>query len=345
MGRTEQCNSEVKPAQVLDDQNFPKSKGRNLKPLFTFLVVICYTLTIHAIFKTPDIISDLQRRGVDFDISVFLWLIPSTLLSVALYQLCDKDLMYRFESCFNVNENWDENKRHAFLHGTSKYLAASIFYFFSSLINWFWVLDKARLPKIFGGNFEATHYYLNWPVQNTKSGEYFCIFVAGHHFDRFITHLITERGSDRFLQFQLHHVIAFMLIYMCIVMQQTEIGLVMLLLNDISDFVYQLLRVVKNTRLRLLLKINAFGLLGIWGWTRVYSITVEVFWGNIIGILKQEAEVFKEFIGIHIFVAGGLFMLTVLNILWFWEMSVLIFAGLKELSAIKKASLSNRVKN
>lgn len=324
-------------SQVEKETKEPKSTNvKRSKLFFTIFTVICYFLTLNAFAITPYIIKELLNHGIVSNMHVFWYLIPSTILSALLYQFCDHYLVYKLEKYLKMDKSWTQEQRYKYLQTTSKFLAAAIFYFFSTTINMLFVLDLKRYPRCFWGEFNGEHFYVNWPVENILAAEWFLIFASGHHLDRLITHFILERKTERFQQMHLHHVIAFMLIYISMIGQKSEIGLVTLLLNDLSDFIYQLLRVLKNTHFVIPVKVCAILMLISWAWTRVYGVTIEAFGGTFIGGWKQDRKNVYKFVLIDVFTAMGLLLLSILNIVWFWEMNVLVFAGLKNFKDQKK---------
>lgn len=112
-----------------------------------------------------------------------------------------------------------------------------IYYLASSIAGYLIIKDTSYFPVWLGGNGSCMNLIYTSPYFNeaTTSMKVFYILQFGKHLSRMLSHMFI-RQEGNYYEYILHHSLSIFLIVFSYLMNMWLIGILVLLLHDLSDF-------------------------------------------------------------------------------------------------------------
>lgn len=294
------------------------------------LFIIIYEITIAMQF--PEVSRVLKTYGINFDLTGYLMVIPGIIFSWSLYFPIGNYLTRFWLKYLKTQSSRDSESQLEHIKRCRSYLMGAIYYLCSFLFTFIVAVQIDFLPKVYGGSLDLKEVHRSWPGRSDLLIKLVYMLSYGHHLERLVVHLFFNFKTATYFTMLLHHFIAVGLIAISYQSEYFHFGFAVLLLLDLSDFMLQFARFLRETVFQVSSKVM-FVLMAIsWLHGRVFGLCWEVLPG-VYWIVSEPTEFAKQFFILHVFYFSSLFILAILNIFWLFQILkifVTVFVERKE---------------
>ena len=281
----------------------------------SLFIIFC---EIEIAIQFPEVSRVLKTFGINFDLAGYLMVVPGIIFSWILYFPVGNLLMKYCKKYLKTQSSRDtENDIEHFIRCRS-YLMGAVYYLCSFVFTFIVAVQIGLLPKVYGGSLNLKEVHRTWPVQSDLMVKVVYMLSYGHHIERLLVHTYFNFKTATYFTMLLHHIIAVGLIAISFQTEYFHFGFPVLLLLDLSDCMLQLARFLRETVFQTQSKIM-FVLMSIsWMHGRVFGLCWEVL-PVVYSMVSEPSEFSKQFFTLHLFYFSSLFILTVLNIFWLFQ--------------------------
>lgn len=112
-----------------------------------------------------------------------------------------------------------------------------VYYLISSVAGYLLIKDTSYFPTWLGGSGHCLNFYTNAPelAEATLAMKVFYIIQFGKHLSRMLSHMFLHQEGN-YYEYILHHALSIFLIGFSFLMNMWLIGILVLLIHDLSDF-------------------------------------------------------------------------------------------------------------
>lgn len=277
------------------------------------------------LLQFPQITDYLDNQGLDPSLAEFFMLIPTTLLSWALFQFNRRVTIYYVEP-YLIRTSDPEGKlsREEYLGKCADYISGFVHYTIASSVIAYICWKYDLLPKIHGGSLDLTtdpsirNRDFPWDLKMVF------IFAFGHHTERLITHMLTKRHSPTYLSMLSHHITACGVMAMAYHMKYLHFGMPVMLLFDPSDALLQLSRILRETPFKRTNEAWFMFMVVVWLTNRIIGFFWEIIWPIILAYRRGKLPFYQAFPIAHMFYVFCLVLLCLLNVFWFYQIMKIV---------------------
>lgn len=216
----------------------------------------------------------------------------------------------------------DEQKRHESAKRCSESAVKLAYYTFS----WLWLLSVVKNLGIWENTLSCIEFF-PYPVTFSIMGVY--MWELGYYLSGMVCHFTIETRRKDFWEMALHHAVTILLIAGSVHMQYERLGLMILLLHDISDIFLECGKIFTYLDNDLAATTVFLGLIVSWFAARLWYFPTKILrsvWVEHVGIMKIPFG--KRF-------GCLLLILQVLNVFWFGLIVNMAYKKLFEGAAIE----------
>ena len=267
------------------------------------------------------------------DPKTLLWVTIPFILISCLRKICTDHLFYKLGDKFLVNKpQWTKEYREFRVKRFALCLFKTIYFFFSTSFGFVLFKHEDWMPKILFGRGKQDYKYLweSYPYQEYNSSiEFYYIFGLGYHLHSLVFHMMSEKRGD-YMENLLHHLATVFLMVFSFCNQCTRIGVLVLIVHDIVDFVLYLAKICHDLKNQVPLYFS-FSLLVITYFKyRIYYFPRYIIWeATLLGNQYLPFEVPGLFTNFYLMV-GLLWVLWGLHIYWFYMIIMMIVNLIKD---------------
>ena len=305
------------------DSSMGKTKKSTFKRFssdgfFMFFCIFIGIFEIKIFMQFPQVFKMLENYSIKQDFYEFLWLIPGYLFSFLLYFPLGNYLQQFWEKFLKTDTMRDGESREQRLMRCKSYLMASFYYLISFIVIFVVAKEEGILPMVYGGTLDLSVEQKLWPKRSSIAVRIIYLFSYGHHLERLLHHVYASYISSTFYTMLLHHIITVGLIAISFHTELCCFGIAVLMLLDLSDFLLQFVRFLRETTFAISSKIVFVVMLITWVQGRIIGLGWEVLPAVFEMFLSRHIFVL-QFNTLHLFYISGLSLLWVLNIFWFYQ--------------------------
>ena len=304
----------------------PKLKRFTSDQFFMYFCIFIGIFEANIFMQFPKVFKMLENYDIRQDFYEFLWLIPGYFFSYLLYFPLGNYLQKFWENKLTTKGARDDESKEQRLARCRSYLMASFYYVISFAVIFLVAKEDGILPFVYGGTLDLSAEQKLWPKRSSVSVRILYLFSYGHHLERLLNHIYAPHNPSTFYTMLLHHIITVGLIAISFHTELCSFGIAVLMLLDLSDFLLQFARFLRETVFTITSRVTFVFMLIFWIHGRIIGLGWEVLPAVFEMFLSRHIFVL-QFNTLHIFYISGLCLLWILNIFWFSQI-VKIFVTL-----------------
>lgn len=207
------------------------------KIVFVFITIVSAILFNKIyLFQTHQYYQNLKKGNI---FELFMYGIPVGVIFIYLEHLAHQKLDDKCDTYYLSYERYKtEEQRKKRCYNLVKWAHSIVYYTLSAIAAYFILKQTSFLPTWLGGSGYCTDVsrYINSFDEANNYMKAFYIVQFGKHLGRFFQHMFI-RAEGAFYQYALHHGLSTFLILFSYLMNFWLIGIFVLFIHDLSDFV------------------------------------------------------------------------------------------------------------
>lgn len=311
--KNSKCDSESEVPKI--EEKVARRRSDIFFMCVSLFIVFC---EVEIAVQFPEVTRVLKTYGINFELAGYLMVIPGIIFSWTLYFPVGSFLMKFWLKYLKTQSSRDTETSIQHLERCRSYLMGAIYYLCSFVFTFIVACQIDFLPRVYGGSLDIKELHKLWPARSDLMVKTVYMLSYGHHIERLLVHTYCNYKTATYFTMLLHHVIAVGLIAISFQTEYFHFGFPVLLLLDLSDCLLQLARFLRETVFQTQSKI-LFVLMAIsWMHGRVFGLCWEVL-PTVYWLVSEPSEFAKQFFTLHVFYFSSLFILTILNIFWLFQ--------------------------
>lgn len=128
------------------------------------------------------------------------------------------------------------------------YVIGVVYYFFVSSFAYYFFWGSPNIPNWIGGTGKGNYFCANWPLTAVPFPHldwYYCIQM-GYHSHNLILQVFFRMHKKTYIEMSLHHTLTLLLIFYSYFINMHNMGVTVMMVHDIGDFVMNLAKVLRD---------------------------------------------------------------------------------------------------
>lgn len=266
------------------------------------------------------------------DPKTLLWTVVPFAICCLFRKFFVNTLFYKLGDKFLVHKpQWTPEYRDFRVKRFALCLFKAIYFFYSASFGFVLFKHEDWMPKILYGTGKQEYKYLweSYPYQEYNPCiVFYYIFGLGYHLHSLVFHMMSEKKGD-YMENLLHHLATVFLMVFSFCNQCTRIGVLVLIVHDLVDFVLYIGKVCHDMKNQVPVYIIFSTLVIIYFKYRVYYFPRYIIWeGALLGNQYLPFEVPGLFTNYYMMI-GLLWVLWGLHLYWFYLIIMMIVDMIK----------------